>query len=661
MVAEFRPEQAVPPAVAGMLAHYRSQLAEQGYDWGREIEPSIVPLLRLADRCDVGRWNAAFAGWKAAGTLADPIGVLLRALLDPLPSGIAVLRDDGRLVVGQPLPYTVARRSVRYHVIVPASSTTCRGLEERTVGAEWPYLEVEGRRVRAADVVASGWLRLRSDAISRWTVLDARGGGWFPDSAVEKYDSCARPYFHGDDLLVEVPAGPVTVTVSRGCEYRPATASLEVAAGDEIEVDLAPQRLYDAAARGWYGGDLHVHMNYTGDLVWEPQAAVLAARGEGLHLINLVAANYSTARIYDREVLEAFAGRDLPGSDAHTVARVGVEYRNDMLGHFHALNASAPPTRYHTGHPRSGEPDDWPPNADVAAELRSLGATIGYTHPLAVTPASGDLIDQVFAEPRVRSYEARELVADAALGLVDSLDLMTGNIAGNEFLYHRLIGCGLRLAATAGTDVMLSRARGRLTSNPPGWSRAYANLGDAALSARAWQDAVRAGRTFATNGPWLELDVDGWGPGDTVACTAPRRVRVAASVVGDGVERLEIVGPAGSMACLELSGDSGEGELVTTVDVKQPTWFAAVAHGGPHPLAVGGQPHIYAHTSALWIDLGGRSVARREDAAWCLLWLDALERLATRRGHFSRPGQRSDLSALLDRARAFYNAIMACE
>ena len=37
-------------------------------------------------------------------------------------------------------------------------------------------------------------------------------------------------------------------------------------------------------------------------------------RGEGLHVLNLVAANYSTALIYDRATLDTYAGRDLPGA-----------------------------------------------------------------------------------------------------------------------------------------------------------------------------------------------------------------------------------------------------------------------------------------------------------------------------------------------------------
>ena len=76
-----------------------------------------------------------------------------------------------------------------------------------------------------------------------------------------------------------------------------------------------------------------------------------------------------------------------------------------------------------------------------------------------------------------RSVEARELVADAALGLVDSVDLIgPSDVEGTAVLYHHLLSCGLRLAATAGTDVWLSYSRGPQFSNPPGWARVYADL-----------------------------------------------------------------------------------------------------------------------------------------------------------------------------------------
>ena len=61
-----------------------------------------------------------------------------------------------------------------------------------------------------------------------------------------------------------------------------------------------------------------------------------------------------------------------------------------------------------------------------AAELRDLGATVGYTHPV-FSPLADGTPAGAFVNPR--SVEARELVADAALGLVDSVDLLGPNDA----------------------------------------------------------------------------------------------------------------------------------------------------------------------------------------------------------------------------------------
>jgi hypothetical protein len=221
-------------------------------------------------------------------------------------------------------------------------------------------------------------------------------------------------------------------------------------------------------------------------------------QGEGIHLLNLVAGNLTVSRVYDRELLEGFVGTDLPWSDEATVARMGVEYRTDLLGHMHGLGPSRPPVAYHSGHEHSDHPDDWPPNSVACEDLRSAGATVGYAHPV-FEPFPADGSTDSFLRPE-RSVEARELVADAALGLVDSVDLISPfSSEGAIYLYHRLLSCGLRLAATAGTDVFLSFANGPWwTSSPPGRGRVYANLGAEPLSVDAFKAAIRDGRTMVT-------------------------------------------------------------------------------------------------------------------------------------------------------------------
>jgi hypothetical protein len=483
-------------------------------------------------------------------------------------------------------------------------------------------------------------------------VVDDRGGSWFPDGRLRKWDFHDRPFFHGEDLVLEVPAVPLTVSCTRGMEFATAQAALTPEPGAITAVELEPERRFDPAASGWYGGDLHVHMNYSGDLVTGPDDAACMQLGEGLHLMSLVAGNLTQTRVYDREAFEATVGQDLPWSGADQVARFSVEYRNDLLGHFHALGPTGRPARYHSGHEGSDEPFDWPPNAAACQEFRELGATVGYTHPV-WSPLADGSPGGAFAFPR--SVEARELVADAALGLVDSVDLIgPSDVEGATVLYHHLLSCGLRLAATAGTDVWLSHSRGPLLSNPPGWGRVYADLRGAPLSVAAFAEAVRAGRTLATNGPWLELEVDGRGPGDRVEAAPGRRLPVTARVEGPGVERLEVVGPDSVLASAEAGGGAAPA-IDTTVEVGRSTWLCAVARGPGHPSVLG--PVTFAHTSPVWVEVDGRPVRRAASARWLLDWLDRFEALVAEHGRFADDAQRAELVAVIDQARAVYQAL----
>ena len=89
-----------------------------------------------------------------------------------------------------------------------------------------------------------------------------------------------------------------------------------------------------------------------------------------------------------------------------------------------------------------------------------------------------------------------------------------------------------------------------------------------------------------------------------------------------------------------------------------PTWIAAVARGGPHPLSA--NDRLLAHTTPVYVDVAGRRVARAADAAWCLGFLDRLEALATAHGSFdgrSRDRQLGDLVAVIEEARSFYRGV----
>jgi hypothetical protein len=660
---------ALPAEVIEALAHYRRLLDEHGWDWGEEQLPDFFRWARFSLLGPVFEAVAATGDWAKA--IRSVIG-------DDVPPGIVVVRvgeGGGLRAEAGPVRPAIPGRTVPIDVVVDSASdadlslnVAGRGVSVAPRGAAIETIDLDGADPVFAVVLddetlnvdgavrssAPAELRLSSPRCARWSVTDSSGGAWFPEGVPAKWDVHHRPFFHGYDLTIAVPAESLHVVCARGLEFERTELDVFPTAGETRVVECDPQRLFDPAAEGWYGGDLHVHMNYSGDLICTPTDAARMQLGEGLHLANLVAGNLQTSLVYDREMLERFPGADLPWSTGDAVARMGVEYRNDLLGHVHALGPSGPPTRYYAGHERSDYPEDWPPNKVACEEMRGLGATVGYAHPsLEAFPEDGST-DRFFHIPR--SVEARELVADAALGVVDSVDLISPtNDEGAVFLYHRLLSCGLRLAATAGTDVFLSFSHGPgVASNPPGWGRVYAHLGDHGLSVPAFKEAIRKGRTLVTNGPWLTFEVNGHGPGAVLDLAAGESLDIRARVQGPGAERLTLVGPDGVMA----QGDAASELRFETTSEDGPTWISAVARGAGHPNTL--DESVLAHTSPVYDDVAGRRVARAADARWCLEFLDTLERFVGQHGRFdpaTRTSRFGDLVAVLEEARSFYRRV----
>ncbi len=680
----------LPNVVAEALATYRAALAEHGMSWGEPLIP-YVRLMSVSRFADEERFfRAAFARVRAElpeGTEAEhearvfelDFDEVLRDMLtldEEPPDALAVLRltEEGhrlhgraRTVLGsRPVPLTLLIDNARASAVevvagdkayrLAAGGARLVDLDTDTEVAAFPRGPLDATAEASARAEATGEvervdlsgltrpatparLRLRAGFPCRWSVWSAGHQGWYPDAAPARRDHHGIPYFHGDDIELEVPSEPLTVRVTRGMEY--GFAETKVTPSGETLLELVPERLYDAAATGWYGADLHVHLNFVGDLVATPAMAAAMQHGEDLHVLNLLAANVSGPRVFDQEALEHWAGRDLPWSDATHLARMGVEYRNDLLGHLHAFGMTAPPGHYHSGF--DGDPD-WPPHAMVCKELRDLGAIVGYAHPfMSLIETPEDIIGT--GRPQC---SARMAVVDAALGLVDSMEILHfASAAGSSAVYRRLLGAGNRLAAVAGSDSMVSftRQRMEMVASPLGWERTYAKV-SGPLTAESYAKAVRRGRTFATTGPFVELSVDGHEPGDRLDRVPGDRVAVTARVIGPEVERLEIRTADGVLA------DGPPAQVTAELVVGEPTYILAIAEGGPHPRSL--YTSVFAHTSPVYVDVGGRRVARPEDVRWCLSWLERLEDLIRGRARFDSKRQLEDHLALIDEARRVY-------
>src|SRR5439155_10517457 len=99
-------------------------------------------------------------------------------------------------------------------------------------------------------------------------------------------------YWHSTGLdTLTVPSGGYTVEVWRGPEWRTVSRVFAVNTNRTTTGRFLLRRLVDLPALGWWGGDVHVHMNYGGAYRNTPHHLAQQARAEGLHVVENLTVN----------------------------------------------------------------------------------------------------------------------------------------------------------------------------------------------------------------------------------------------------------------------------------------------------------------------------------------------------------------------------------
>src|ERR1051326_4821812 len=128
---------------------------------------------------------------------------------------------------------------------------------------------------------------------ARLSVTGPDGRGRAPDGAWRHADDgfarserkFERTYFHATGrATLTLPAGEYAVEATRGLEYARVVRKVTVAAAATDVVPIRLARLVDLPARGWWSGDLHVHMNYGGAYRNDPARLRAQAHPEDLHV-----------------------------------------------------------------------------------------------------------------------------------------------------------------------------------------------------------------------------------------------------------------------------------------------------------------------------------------------------------------------------------------
>jgi len=296
--------------------------------------------------------------------------------------------------------------------------------------------------------------------------------------------------------------------------------------------------------------------------------------------------------------------------------------------------------------PGSNSPYDFPLNTMAAMDARKQGGLVSYVHPAAATR---DVLDTWLG--------AKEIPVGAALGAVDSIDLLPFGEAVYE-LWYRLLNAGVKMSAGAGTDVFTNW---RGINQIPGGAREYVEVG-ATMSWAHWVERYRQGRNFVTNGPLITFNVNGEPLGAEIRVPAgqPYRAKLSAEVVARTPLRLvELIQNGTVIDRQAVGGDVRSLKMDREVTVERSCWFAVRATGQPTRgiAAGGGIPR--AHTSPIYVRVGGAPTLVREDVELMVRWIDRLWALLEERNNFGSAANREAARKMIVEARAHFEKKLA--
>ena len=349
---------------------------------------------------------------------------------------------------------------------------------------------------------------------------------------------------------------PLLVEALKGPEYEPLRQTVTLGAG-QMALRLTLKRFDHIPMNGWYSGDGRAHC-------LSPHDAHLEARAEGLAIVNLLAGKCEVPCLDGRNYftipnLNAFSGQQpiIDASGSQIV--VGTHNTHPVLGRLSLLHT------HRVVHPITfgdiEETDDWS-LGDWCDQCHRKKGLVVWTH--AFRSDSGLI--------------GGEALVNLILGKVDAIEYDANEKQqGLLASWYRLLNAGFRLPLIGSSGKDSNRIA-------LGGMRTYARIpNDTSLTYSAWIEAVRAGRTFITNGPMLSLNVEG---------ENPIRVRAEASS-HIPFDRIDII----------VNGEVvGHGDSVVEIEYSMPNggWIAARCWGMNKSLLQPTAP-IFAHTSPLYI------------------------------------------------------------
>ncbi len=398
---------------------------------------------------------------------------------------------------------------------------------------------------------------------------------------------------------IDVPRTQLKVEAAHGLETELFELILDSIGTDELTIALPLRKFYDTQARGLKSGNTHLHLRNLSLLEADNYLRIVPA-ADNLDLIYLSYLRRIPDEIsyISNEIVTSRLNEDKPTdlfiNDA--LVAIGQEHRHNFgihgegYGHVMFLNILQliQPVSIGPGLMQKGT--DGVPLQEGIVQARDGGATVIWAHNM-----SG------FED--IPNWLAGTLDAQNIFDGAWSNDRYIGTSGTYDDTFYRYLNLGMRVPFSTGTDWFIYD-----------FSRVYVPI-EGELTSQRWLTALSAGKSYITNGTFLELEVAGRTIGDTVSMLQPGAVDITAHAIGrEDFGRIELLynGDVINAETTKAKGSHFEADLTFTLNVSRSGWIALrIAPDARKNLF--GKP-LFAHTSPVYIELAGNRLFERHIA-----------------------------------------------
>lgn len=434
------------------------------------------------------------------------------------------------------------------------------------------YLLKGGRPFRLSP--ADAQLPLRSDLFYRERV-------WRQDRPTKTLEVTARDQSHfiltDGEAEFDIPGGHAyRLEAYHGFFYKPAIADFTVAANQTRSIELELEPVAPGRQGQWLASDDHIHL-------------VRAREDDALFLDWLRAEDLAVGNFLELQRQQHAAMQYGFGAEAEARApgfsiRSGHESRSRFYGHVLGLGALEMVRPLSIGMEYANSPWAYPYPSVLFGKIRQLGGLAGFAHFDGSQPNSSLLMNLAHDE-------------------IDFVELFQfGELHTRE--WYELLNAGFRVVGLAGSDFPANV--GRLDPWPRfvpllGPERALVKAEPGVSAYQSWAAGVERGAVTLSNGPLLELSVNGEEPGAQMDWTGESQTISgrAEAWFHRPLRDLEIVVNGEVVARAPL----GE-RLDFSVEIAASSWVAARVRGERRE----GEPEIQAHSNPVYLLQDGRPV-----------------------------------------------------